>query len=305
MDAMKLKTKLWISFGCIILLPILLICVCAHLLVSYQLRVIDRTYNINTSVEDILPNSTRLVNQVMAQIQETIRRDVELNPDNFTKEEYLNQLSETLKSKGGSYLIVRKGKDVIFDSGSLSDIYQYLPEESEEDEEYISGTYLGGDGSLLVKGQNITFSDGITGTVFIAMEADTWIPELKVMIAQLLVSVIVVLVITAGVFIFWIYRSILHPLNMLKDAAQNIKEGNLDFKIQANENDELGKLCVSFEEMRKRLKESAEEKVQFDKESKELVSNISHDLKTPITAIKGYVEGIMDGVADTPEKTDQ
>ncbi len=299
---MKLKTKLWISFGCIILLPILLICVCAHLLVSYQLRVIDRTYNINTSVEDILPNSTRLVNQVMAQIQETIRRDVELNPDNFTKKEYLNQLSETLKSKGGSYLIVRKGEDVIFDSGSLSDIYQYLPEESEEDEEYISGTYLGGDGSLLVKGQNITFSDGTTGAVFIAMEADTWIPELKVMIAQLLVSVIVVLVITAGVFIFWIYRSILHPLNMLKDAAQNIKEGNLDFKIQANENDELGRLCVSFEEMRKRLKESAEEKVQFDKESKELVSNISHDLKTPITAIKGYVEGIMDGVADTPEK---
>ena len=57
--------------------------------------------------------------------------------------------------------------------------------------------------------------------------------------------------------------------------------------------------------MRLRLKENAEEKIQYDKESKELISNISHDLKTPITAIKGYVEGILDGVASSPEKLDK
>ena len=50
------------------------------------------------------------------------------------------------------------------------------------------------------------------------------------------------------------------------------------------------------------MKESTDEKFEHEQKNKELVSNISHDLKTPITAIKGYVEGIMDGVADTPEK---
>ena len=115
----------------------------------------------------------------------------------------------------------------------------------------------------------------------------------------------IIIFVTAALLIYWIYKTISVPIERLQRAARNIKEGNLDFEIHAEANDEIGMLCQDFEEMRLRLKANAEEKVEFDRENKELISNISHDLKTPITAIKGYVEGIMDGVADTPEKMER
>ena len=125
--------------------------------------------------------------------------------------------------------------------------------------------------------------------------------QVRIIAKDLLFTATVILVFTALSIGLWIYRSIATPLVKLKKATQNIKEGNLDFVLEVDGDDEFSELCRDFEEMRKRLKESAEEKVLMDKENKELISNISHDLKTPITAVKGYVEGIMDGVADTPE----
>ena len=129
--------------------------------------------------------------------------------------------------------------------------------------------------------------------------------QVKLIARDLLFTATVILVFTALSIGLWIYRNIATPLVKLKKATQNIKEGNLDFVLDVEGNDEFSELCQDFEEMRKRLKESAEEKIILDKENKELISNISHDLKTPITAVKGYVEGIMDGVADTPEKMDR
>ena len=129
--------------------------------------------------------------------------------------------------------------------------------------------------------------------------------QVKLMAKDMILTATIILVFTALSVGLWIYQSIAVPLVKLKKATKNIKEGNLDFVLEVEGNDEFSQLCQDFEEMRKRLKESTEEKILMDKENKELISNISHDLKTPITAVKGYVEGIMDGVADTPEKMDR
>lgn len=143
------------------------------------------------------------------------------------------------------------------------------------------------------------------GKLFMLYRFDDFGPEVRTMVVQILVTGVFMLFFICAALTIWVYQSILRPLGKLQEATRKIRDGNLDFTLEVEDDDEIGQLCQDFEEMRIRLKENAEEKVQYDIENKELISNISHDLKTPITAIKGYVEGIMDGVANTPEKMDR
>lgn len=168
----------------------------------------------------------------------------------------------------------------------------------------FAATLYGFSQSQAQKAQAVTESDGTVYDISITDSADSQ-GRVHVMAKDLFISAFVILISVALVVGLWVYRSIAVPLVKLKKATQNIKEGNLDFVLDVEGKDEFSELCQDFEEMRRRLKESTEEKSLMEKESRELISNISHDLKTPITAVKGYVEGIMDGVADTQEKMDR
>ena len=168
----------------------------------------------------------------------------------------------------------------------------------------FAATLYGFSQSQSQKAQIQTESDGTVYDISITDSADSQ-GRVHVMAKDLFISAFVILISVALVVGLWVYRSIAVPLVKLKKATQNIKEGNLDFVLDVEGKDEFSELCQDFEEMRRRLKESTEEKNLMEKENRELISNISHDLKTPITAVKGYVEGIMDGVADTPEKMDR
>ncbi|MBO5496089.1 MAG: HAMP domain-containing histidine kinase [Oscillospiraceae bacterium] len=118
----------------------------------------------------------------------------------------------------------------------------------------------------------------------------------------LILIVVAVCVVTGIALIYWINRSVIVPVNHLGAAMRAIRDGNLTYMLPVDEKGEIGDLYQNYEDMRLRLKESADEKLQQENQNRELISNIAHDLKTPITSIKGYAEGLIDGVANTPEK---
>ena len=105
-----------------------------------------------------------------------------------------------------------------------------------------------------------------------------------------------------GILYYWISRSILRPLKLLSDGTREIRNGNLDVKMKYSRNDEFGDVCQNFEDMRKYLKDSVKQRLEDEKRRKELITGISHDLRTPLTTINGYLDGLIDGIADTPEK---
>jgi len=121
------------------------------------------------------------------------------------------------------------------------------------------------------------------------------------------ILMMLIMLLISGVAAILVYQQFVNPLVKLKEAAERMGSGNLDDKIDFGDNrvDEVGELCESFENMRQRMSDFAKAKMQYEDENRQLISNISHDLRTPITTIKGYVEGIMDGVADTPEKQER
>lgn len=100
----------------------------------------------------------------------------------------------------------------------------------------------------------------------------------------------------------FVFRRIEEPLDILAVGVQKIGSGDLDYRIQYDGRDEFTPVCVQFNEMAERLKQSVEETRRHEESRKELMAGISHDLRSPLTSIQAYVEGLLDGVARTPEK---
>ena len=302
---MKFRNKIIISFCIIIFVPILLSTLVLFSFQKIQIKAIEQTYGVEGDGYRYFSNSVQLFNRFTKDIYQGLKETTEKKPGELEDDEFLKRTNKALEEKA-SYLIVRKGAELIYiGENAAPTVLTKLPEYGNADESADSGTYMDGEEQALVKQIDFFFQDGEEGSLFIVTRLEEMVPEIKKLLADILVSIILILVLTACMLSIWTYTSLMNPIKKLQVAAHNIKEGNLDFTIEADSNDEIGELCKSFEEMRQRLKDNTEEKMDSEKENKTLISNIAHDLKTPITAVKGYAEGLMDGVADTPEKRDK
>ncbi len=306
-DKMKIKSKLIISFCIILFVPIVLACLLAWSFLNVQVKLIEQNYGIKDADIYSITNMVQLLNRYTIEDFQEIIDVAERAPGNLENIAYLKEINKELENKH-SYLVVRKGNHILYNGGEDNiHIIQSLPEFEVENREASEGTYIDSEDEIIVKHVDFVFPDNVIGSAFIITSTNEMVPEVKTLAVDIVISVLLILILTASMLLIWIYQSMITPLKKIQVAADNIKEGNLDFKLEVDPDigDEINELCVSFEDMRRRLKENTEEKMKTESENKALISNIAHDLKTPITAVKGYAEGILDGVANTPEKIDK
>ncbi|MDD6058644.1 MAG: HAMP domain-containing sensor histidine kinase [Clostridiales bacterium] len=302
---MKFTSKIIIPFCIIIFVPILLALIVFFGFQQMHLKIIEQTYGVEDQNYNYFSSSMQLLSRFTKDSFEDLSKVAEHQSYLLEDPAYLEKTNGILEEKS-SYLIVRREQTLVY-VGAHADsiVLASLPDYGEAGDGASAAVYVDGVQQSLIKQIDFQYQDGGKGSVFIVTLLDETVPEIQSLMLNAVVSVLLILVLTACMLTIWVYANLIYPIRKLQLAAQNIKDGNLDFTIDVECSDELGELCKSFEEMRQRLKDNTEEKMEGERGNKILISNIAHDLKTPITALKGYAEGLIDGVADTEEKREK
>lgn len=204
----------------------------------------------------------------------------------------------------GIQVVVRKNDTIVYSSSELSkkSLLVHMPE-YELNNLNMRGT-IDNQGDLFryIK-FDFLYSEGSHGSVMVLQPENSYTEIMQKWGIPIVGIILLFGFLVIALLSYFVAKSVIQPILHLKEGAEKIEAGNLDFEMEKTTGkNEIATLISTFEKMRIRLKKSLEVQEQYENNRKELLSNISHDLKTPITSIVGYIEGIQDGVANTPEK---
>lgn len=293
---MRLATRMKITYVVVFFVPMVLLAITFLCLGRIELNTLRQKYGMENASVTMLFDPFEMMDHMSGNLISNMEKVIEKEPEKMEDLDYLEDMDEEFSQASSSLVVLKDGE--IYFSG-LNTEQQIL------DIEYADGSYITGTEPYHLKQIRFDFKDGSEGIMQVFTPVTLVMNQIQSTMVKAAVSGIIVLLLVEAIAFVWLYQSIVQPLEKLKTAALKIKNGNLDFNVIADTEDEIGEVCTAFEAMRIKLKDQIEVSMQYEKDNKELISNISHDLKTPITAIKGYVEGIRDGVADTPDKMDK
>ena len=141
----------------------------------------------------------------------------------------------------------------------------------------------------------------IEGVVLLHSPVKYMSSALKSGIYTLIFSILVALIL-ASISAVWLSISFTKPLNKIRDTTTELAKGNYEVTTQVNQNDEIGELAKSIDKLALQLDKSSKESERFEKMRQNFIANISHELRTPITVIRGSIEAICDGIIKDPEQ---
>ncbi|MFC5649486.1 ATP-binding protein [Paenibacillus solisilvae] len=296
---MSIKMRLLLSYLAMTFIPIVLFALIAATLASVYLKDLA-----GTGDREGMPAFWETSNK-RDELIAGVKFMAQADPGRFTDSGFLKKTDEQLNELQAG-LVVIINKEITYTSPYVdsTDLYNQLQKAQTNPDSNGWNDPKINDRFTMVK-YDIIFSDHRTGTVYVLSDLMMFIKNFKKLFPLLILSLLIVIGLTNGILTYLVSRSLIKPLYALKHAASQIEDGDLGHEVNLNRKDEIGELGAAFEAMRVRLNESIRMQLQYEENRKELISNISHDLKTPITGIKACVEGIQDGIADTGPKRDK